>query len=105
MIAQHEAVRFQIVQRVIEFFQLRPSFVAGTHHLVLFASHHRFSVGFRQERKALSEDQLVWNGQQPIEHARPRPGWIFLKAKHSRKAAGSSCLISTVSRPTMMRSE
>ena len=87
MLAEQEAVGFEIVQRLGQFLDLRSRLVVGRDHLVLLAAHDLLAGGLGHEAERLRDDQLERQRQHAIEHARPRAGRVFLEAEQAGEPA------------------
>lgn len=78
MLAHHEAVADQVVERVRQAGDLRGRAVARGDHLVLLALHHRPRGGLGQEREGLARHEAEADAQQIVPQPRPGRRRIFL---------------------------
>ena len=86
MIAHHELVAGQGIERVLEFLRLRDGEIAGVHHAIELPLEERLTCGLGQKCKRLREDKGEWCREEPIEHAdvAPRARAVFDDIKRTR---------------------
>ena len=94
MIAHHEAVRLEVVERLAQIADLARGGVVRRQQLVLLAGEDRLRVCLRQEGEGLRDDELEREAQQAIEHAGLGRGRVFLQPQHAgiARAAGAADL-------------
>ena len=69
----HEAVGFEVVERVRELVDLRGGRILSRDQLVLLARHDRLGVGLREKREGLRDDELKRRRKQRVQQA--QAGW------------------------------
>ena len=86
MIAHHELVTGQRIERVLQLLGLGDREVPGVHHPVELALQQRLARGFGEKGKRLGEDEGKRRREERIEHADVGRGRILLDAEHRARA-------------------
>ena len=86
VIAEREAVRFEIVEGVAQFLNLRGGGIARGDELVLLTRQHRLGVGLDEKSEGLRQDELERQGEQAVQQPGLGGGRIFLDPEHAGEA-------------------
>ncbi len=82
MIAHHELVAGERVQRLLELRGLRDGEIAGIRHAVELTLQECLAGGFREKGEGLRQNEGERRGQQPVVHPGHAGGRVFLDAEH-----------------------
>ncbi|MBV6416900.1 MAG: hypothetical protein CMLOHMNK_01518 [Steroidobacteraceae bacterium] len=82
MVAHHEVVRGQVIQRVLQLLGLAHREVAGVGHLVVLPLQEALPCRLCQERERLREHELERRGEQHVVHADRRRRGVLLDAEN-----------------------